>query len=494
MEYRADVAVLGSGFGGSLTALILQRIGRSVIVVDREQHPRFAIGESSTPIADAVLKDLTIRYGLPALRPLVEYGTWKQSYPELGCGLKRGFSYFRHATGEPFRSDDRNSNRLLVAASRDDHHSDTHWHRADVDAFFAQQVREAGIPLLERTEVSSLSYRTDWQIQAQQVDQDVRIRASFLIDATGPAELLARKLHVPSVSRLLRTHSRAVFGHFRGVRRWTDVLHSAALATDQHPFDADAAALHHLHASGWMWVLRFDSGVTSAGLVIDSRRCPAGEGQAATEWSRFLADYPSVAEQFLDAECIAPVGGVSRTDRLQRLTASAADTRWAMLPNTAGFIDPMHSTGVAHSLCGIERLALILDESWRQDDLPDRLGDYSVALKREFGLIDLLVDGCYAALRSFELFAAWSMLYFTGAIHYEHHRADNIARGFLCANDPAFVSVVRNLRERLDYYLRSSARASGFAGEVAKAIEPWNAVGLCDPTAYNMYRYTAAPR
>ena len=299
---------------------------------------------------------------------------------------------------------------------------------------------------------------------------------------------------MPSVSRLLRTHSRAVFGHFGGVRRWTDVLYVAALTASQHPFDADAAALHHLHSNGWTWVLRFDSGVTSAGLVIDSRRCPADERHAETEWSQFLGQYPSIAEQFRDAEFIAPAGGLCRTGRLQRLTATAADNGWAMLANTAGFIDPMHSTGIAQSLCGIERLVRILDESWMRDDLPDRLGDYSVALRREFGLIDLLVEGCYAALGNFELFAAWSMLYFTGAIYYEHQRADDAACGFLCANDPAFVSVVRDLRKRLDCYLRTSALASGFTREIAKAIEPWNKVGLCDPNVCNMYHYTAAPR
>jgi FADH2 O2-dependent halogenase len=47
-----DVAVVGSGFAGSLVALALTRRGRRVVLVERLRHPRFAIGESSTPLAN----------------------------------------------------------------------------------------------------------------------------------------------------------------------------------------------------------------------------------------------------------------------------------------------------------------------------------------------------------------------------------------------------------------------------------------------------------
>ena len=29
------------------------------------------------------------------VRPLAAYGPWRRSYPHIGCGLKRGFTYFR---------------------------------------------------------------------------------------------------------------------------------------------------------------------------------------------------------------------------------------------------------------------------------------------------------------------------------------------------------------------------------------------------------------
>jgi FADH2 O2-dependent halogenase len=61
----ADVAIVGSGFGGALAALFLRQIGRSVVLLERGRHPRFAIGESSTPLANLLLEELADRYGLP---------------------------------------------------------------------------------------------------------------------------------------------------------------------------------------------------------------------------------------------------------------------------------------------------------------------------------------------------------------------------------------------------------------------------------------------
>ncbi len=82
-----DIAVVGSGFAGSIFAMIARRLGRSVVLIERGQHPRMAIGESSTPLSNLLLEDLATRYGLPALKPLSKWGSWQQNYPELGCGL-----------------------------------------------------------------------------------------------------------------------------------------------------------------------------------------------------------------------------------------------------------------------------------------------------------------------------------------------------------------------------------------------------------------------
>ena len=49
MTPDCDLAIIGSGFGGSLLAMIAARLGYRVVLLERGRHPRFAIGESASP-------------------------------------------------------------------------------------------------------------------------------------------------------------------------------------------------------------------------------------------------------------------------------------------------------------------------------------------------------------------------------------------------------------------------------------------------------------
>ncbi len=146
---RYFATIVGSSFSGSLLAWILQRQNRDVLLLDRGTHPRFAIGESSTPTADFLLAHLSSRWRLPEIAPLACWGTWKESYPEIRCGKKRGFSYFDHTSGGLFQDDQRHSHSLLVAASSEDRWSDTQWFREDVDWFFLRGASEEGVDVCE---------------------------------------------------------------------------------------------------------------------------------------------------------------------------------------------------------------------------------------------------------------------------------------------------------------------------------------------------------
>ncbi|MFM8398567.1 MAG: NAD(P)/FAD-dependent oxidoreductase, partial [Pirellula sp.] len=67
---RFDFVIAGTGFSGSLLAWILASQGRKVLLIDRSKHPRFAVGESSTPTADFLLAYLAHRWDLKRLAPL----------------------------------------------------------------------------------------------------------------------------------------------------------------------------------------------------------------------------------------------------------------------------------------------------------------------------------------------------------------------------------------------------------------------------------------
>jgi FADH2 O2-dependent halogenase len=491
MTLQADIVILGAGFGGSLTALLAERIGLRPVLIERGSHPRFAIGESSTPQGDLVLGELARRYGLPRLQPLCKYGSWRRSYPDLVCGLKRGFSYFHHVEGEPFVPVADHASELVVAASPDDESSDTHWLRADFDAFLVGEVRAAGIPYFDRCELTKILDDDPWRLECVRAGRGLQLSAPFIVDASGGACVLGKALEIENDLSRVHTQSRALYAHFSGVPAWGDLYDALAGQGNDHPFPCHAAALHHVFDGGWMYVLRFDNEVTSAGFVLDTRRHPERpDATPEQEWAEQLRRFPSLALQF---EAAKPITPMFRTARMQRRVLRAAGRGWAMLPAAACFLDPLHSSGNALTLAGIERLIGVLEceGSARQQGL----AAYEQALFRDVALLDKIIHGSYAGFRHFELMQSYAMLYFAGAHYSETQRRRDptlTGLGFLNSHDPHFRQIVDEAHERICRLAAmpelSRAELARFQSHIASAIEPYNLAGLCDPTKSNMYR------
>src|SRR5512132_3771624 len=156
-----EITIVGSGFAGSLLARVLAVLGYDVVLLERGTHPRFAIGESSTPLANLSLERIGVRYGLADCYQLATHGRWLEHFPELRRGLKRGFTFYRHHPHEAFANRGLDSERLLVAASPDDALADTHWLRADVDHHFVREAVGAGVDYRDRVSLTSAEVRAD---------------------------------------------------------------------------------------------------------------------------------------------------------------------------------------------------------------------------------------------------------------------------------------------------------------------------------------------
>src|SRR5262249_53956948 len=157
--------------------------------------------------------------------------------------------------------------------------------------------------------------------------------------------VLARALNIPTEPSNLATNSWAVFSHFEGMTPWQEIVAGAGGRVDEYPYHADAAALHHLLDEGWMYVLAFDNGVTSAGFLVDGRRQPPDLALSPEqEWQRLLERYPSVARLFQGAR---PTRPIERTGRLQRFSRQVVGDGWAMLAPAAYTMDALFSTGNA---------------------------------------------------------------------------------------------------------------------------------------------------
>lgn len=498
MTPRCDIAVVGSGFAGSLLARVLAVLGYAVVLLERGSHPRFAIGESSTPLANLSLERLGRRYGLDDCRHLAAYGRWVEHLPHVRRGLKRGFTFYRHHPGEPFADRGLTSERLLVAASPSDAVADSHWLRADLDHHMVRQAVAAGVDYRDRVELTGVGPEPDGKrLSGVRDGATFALRAGFVIDATGPGGFLAH--HVPIASDLrIRTRSALLFGHFQGVRP----LRESVPRLPPGPYPDEQAAVHHLLDEGWMYELHFDHGVTSAGVLLS----PPGVASLASTtadveglWRKLLDRYPTLALSFTDAR---PRGPLAFRPRVQHRLARAvgSDGRWVILPHAYAFVDPMFSTGIAWSLRAVERLALAFEPGAPGSHPPaaEALGRYAALLAAEADQIDRFIAGAYLSMEQFELFAAHAMLYFA-TVSFAETRQRLIPEdgapwsGFLGVGDSVLERLPRESLQRLRGITGARGRAGAagrrreFAAWVADAIAPRNVAGLADPARHHLY-------
>lgn len=509
-----DIAILGSGFASSLCASILAKNGRSVVIVDRGKHPRFSIGESTTPAADFLLHHIADRYGLTELLPLARYGSWVRHHPHVRCGCKRGFSYVWHGDGAEYVPTSDHRNELMVTANASREVADTQWYRPDVDMFFLRTAQSYGALVIEDATIEGIESddKGNHVIAYTRQGQEFNIRSPFVIDGSGPQSLLMNRYGGADLTPLLSTNTSAIYSHFEGGQVTETWLKNQKAAIQDFPYPFDEAAVHHLFRDGWLWQIGFDGNLTSIGFVTLESNYPAHRichlatrdsdrstsGIANQDWQNKLNRYPVLRDLYGDCNIADFPGRVFSMPRIQRLRENAAGENWAALSFTAGFIDPLHSTGIAHTLSTVERLCEILispDVGARKS----KLKTYSSQLVSEFKHIDRIIATCYACLHDFELFSAATMVYFAAAIALERHRGLNLETGFLLSRDVEFCRIVVETEKATKSLAMQESRPSrneiaSLIRNIEERLRPYNHVGLFTPTTRNMILHTTAAK
>jgi FADH2 O2-dependent halogenase len=471
--------------------MIARRLGRSVVLIERGTHPRVVIGESSTPLSNLLLEELTERYDLPALRPLAKWGSWQSAFPDVACGLKRGFTFHHHRLGSQPAPDPARQDQLLVAASPRDEIADTHWYRADFDHLLVKEAQKLGVDYLDRVALRGITgIDGEPTLEGTRDGQELTLRAKFIVDATGPRGFLHRAQQQEERALPGFPATQALYSHFTGVARLADTPFHRA--DDMPPYPIDDAAVHHVFDGGWIWVLRFNNGVTSAGVAAtDQIAAELRFANGEDAWQRLLQRIPALQAQFVDAKAVQPF---THMPRLSFRAAALAGPGWAMLPSAAGFVDPLLSTGFALTLLGVERLAAILEQEWGADTFEAGLQSYAARTDRELIATARLIAALYATMNNFPVFAALSLLYFAAASYSEaarRLRKPHLASSFLLCDHPVFGPACARLLDRAQQPM-TAAESAQLVSDILSTIEPVNVAGLGRPSRRNWYPVEAS--
>jgi FADH2 O2-dependent halogenase len=366
----------------------------------------------------------------------------------------------------------------LVGASPRDEVADTHWYRPDFDQYLVHLAQAAGVAYFDEVDLNTAQEtKGDMTLVGSRNGKPLELTARFLIDASGPRGFLYRQLHLPAKPFASLPPTQALFSHFTEVGTLPDPFQ---LPGRVPPYPPENAAVHHVFPGGWIWVLKFNNGITSAGVAATDRVAQTFDfASGELGWRRLLERLPSLQTIFGSARSVVPF---VYQPRLAFQSGRVAGTNWALLPSAAGVVDPLLSTGFPLTLLGIERLGQVLRWNWQKSSFQNALDDYAAQTRLELETTATLVGALYATMDRFDLFKVLSLLYFAAASFSEVSRRlgkPHLANSFLLCRDPGFAPQLQQLCG-LAGSLRSEPEISQLKRRIFNAIAPFDLAGLTD--------------
>ena len=329
MQDSFDVAIIGGGFSGAATGLLIRRKCPQARVLIIEKNSEFTrkVGESTTEVSSCFL---TRVLGLSTY--LGHHQLGKQ-------GLRMWFS---NSENQPFEE------CVEMGARYNSRLSGFQVDRAKLDEHLLGVAKEAGCEVWRSAKVQGIELGGVGKnvLQVSRVgDPAEGVTAKWVVDASGRVATLARKLNL--FAPISEHPTNTIWGRFTGVKDWDGVE-----MRDKFPRYAEACrtarswATNHLMGLGWwVWIIPLKGGDYSVGLVYDSRLHTPPEGATPSEKLRaHFLKHPVGRELLSEAKPVEH--DVWAYSSLPYSCEKIMGDGWAMVGDAAGFIDPFYSPGL----------------------------------------------------------------------------------------------------------------------------------------------------
>jgi flavin-dependent dehydrogenase len=323
-----DVLVVGGGPAGSTAAALLGERGIDVVMLEKDAHPRFHIGESLLPRNLQILDRLGVHAEIATL------GVYKPGAEFVSDETGQSVAY-------PFA---RSLNPAFTHAYQ--------VRRSEFDSVLFANAKARGARVAEHTRVTDIVFSTPpggrADVTASGADGTVRRFAPrFVLDASGRDTFIAGKLRTKRSNKHI--NNTAVFAHYHGVAARTD--------------ETEGYISVHLVENGWFWMIPLTSGVMSVGFVGN----PAAYHRRGTSMEQFfderLRSSPTVNARMAGAERISEVHA---TGNFSYAARDAWGEGWLLIGDAFAFLDPLFSSGVLLAMTAGE-LGADAASAWLRD-------------------------------------------------------------------------------------------------------------------------------